>query len=33
MCDATFPLTSAAEAMDKSERREVTRAGLLPREG
>jgi threonine dehydrogenase-like Zn-dependent dehydrogenase len=30
MCDATFPLTSAAEAMDKSERREVTRAGLLP---
>jgi len=33
MCDATFPLTKAAEAMDKSERREVTRAGLLPREG
>src|SRR5271170_5538601 len=33
MCDATFPLTQAAEAMDKSERREVTRAGLLPREG
>ena len=32
MCDATFPLSKAAEAMDKSERREVTRAGLLPRE-
>ena len=31
MCDATFPLTKAAEAMEKSERREVTRAGLLPR--
>ena len=30
MCDATFPLSRAAEALDKSERREVTRAGLLP---
>ena len=30
MCDATFPLSHAAEALDKSERREVTRAGLLP---
>ncbi len=30
LCDATFPLSSAAEALDKSERREVTRAGLLP---
>jgi hypothetical protein len=33
MCDATFPLTHAAEALDKSERREITRAGLLPAEG
>jgi len=33
MCDATFPLSKAAEAMDRSERREVTRAGLLPAEG
>ena len=32
MCDATFPLSHAAEALDKSERREVTRAGLLPAE-
>jgi len=32
MCDATFPLSRAAEALDKSERREVTRAGLLPAE-
>jgi D-arabinose 1-dehydrogenase-like Zn-dependent alcohol dehydrogenase len=30
MCDATFPLSRAAEALDKSERREVTRAALLP---
>ena len=30
MCDATFPLSRAAEALDKSERREITRAGLLP---
>ena len=29
MCDALFPLSKAAEAMDKSERKEVTRAGLL----
>ena len=33
MCDATFPLSRAAEALDKSERREITRAGLLPGEG
>ena len=32
MCDATFPLTQAAEALDRSERREVTRAALLPQE-
>ncbi|HEY6395301.1 MAG TPA: zinc-binding dehydrogenase [Candidatus Binataceae bacterium] len=30
LCDATFPLSRAADALDKSERREVTRAGLLP---
>ncbi len=29
LCDAMFPLAKAAEAMDKSERKEVTRAGLL----
>ncbi|MGO9266512.1 MAG: zinc-binding dehydrogenase [Candidatus Binataceae bacterium] len=33
MCDATFPLTQAAEALDRSERREVTRAALLPQAG
>lgn len=33
LCDATFPLSKAAEALDKSERREVTRAGLLPAQG
>jgi D-arabinose 1-dehydrogenase-like Zn-dependent alcohol dehydrogenase len=33
LCDATFPLARAAEALDKSERREVTRAGLLPEQG
>jgi len=33
LCDATFPLSKAAEAMDKSERREITRAGLLPQQG
>lgn len=33
LCDATFPLSRAAEAMDRSERREITRAGLLPQEG
>jgi D-arabinose 1-dehydrogenase-like Zn-dependent alcohol dehydrogenase len=32
LCDATFPLSRAAEALDKSERREITRAGLLPQE-
>jgi D-arabinose 1-dehydrogenase-like Zn-dependent alcohol dehydrogenase len=32
MCDATFPLSKAAEALDRSERREVTRAALLPQE-
>lgn len=33
MCDATFALSNAAEALDKSERREVTRAALLPQQG
>jgi D-arabinose 1-dehydrogenase-like Zn-dependent alcohol dehydrogenase len=33
LCDATFPLSKAAEALDKSERREVTRAALLPQQG
>ena len=33
MCDATFPLTKAVEALDRSDRREVTRAALLPQEG
>jgi D-arabinose 1-dehydrogenase-like Zn-dependent alcohol dehydrogenase len=33
MCDATFPLSKAAEALDRSERREVTRAALLPQAG
>ncbi|MGH7864356.1 MAG: zinc-binding dehydrogenase [Candidatus Binataceae bacterium] len=32
LCDATFPLMRAAEALDKSERREITRAGLLPQQ-
>jgi D-arabinose 1-dehydrogenase-like Zn-dependent alcohol dehydrogenase len=32
MCDATFPLAQAAEALDRSDRREVTRAALLPQE-
>ncbi len=30
LCDAKFPLSRAAEALDKSERREVTRAALFP---
>jgi hypothetical protein len=29
-CDAKFPLSKAAEALDKSERKEVTRAALIP---
>ena len=33
MCDATFPLSQAAEALDRSERREVTSAALLPQVG
>ena len=33
MCDATFPLEQAAEALDRSDRREVTRAALLPQAG
>lgn len=33
MCDATFPLSRAAEALDRSERRELTRAALLPQAG
>lgn len=32
MCDATFPLSKAAEALDRSDRRELTRAALLPQE-
>jgi D-arabinose 1-dehydrogenase-like Zn-dependent alcohol dehydrogenase len=30
LCDAKFPLAKAAEALDKSERKEVTRAALIP---
>ena len=30
LCDAKFPLSKAAEALDKSERKEVTRAALIP---
>jgi threonine dehydrogenase-like Zn-dependent dehydrogenase len=30
LCDAKFPLSRAAEALEKSERKEVTRAALLP---
>jgi D-arabinose 1-dehydrogenase-like Zn-dependent alcohol dehydrogenase len=30
LCDATFPLSEAAQALDRSERREVTRAAILP---
>ena len=30
LCDATFPLSRAADALDRSERREVTRAAILP---
>ncbi len=30
LCDAKFPLSRAAEALDKSERKEVTRAALFP---
>ena len=33
LCDAKFPLSRAAEAMDKSERREVVRAALFPQQG
>jgi D-arabinose 1-dehydrogenase-like Zn-dependent alcohol dehydrogenase len=33
LCDAKFPLSRAAEALDQSERREVTRAAVLPQEG
>jgi threonine dehydrogenase-like Zn-dependent dehydrogenase len=33
LCDAKFPLSRAAEALDKSERREVTRAAVLPQQG
>jgi threonine dehydrogenase-like Zn-dependent dehydrogenase len=33
MCDATFPLSRAAEALDQSDRRELMRAALLPQEG
>ena len=33
LCDARFPLSQAAQALDKSERREVTRAAVLPQQG
>jgi D-arabinose 1-dehydrogenase-like Zn-dependent alcohol dehydrogenase len=33
LCDAKFPLSKAAEALDRSERREVTRAAVLPQQG
>ncbi len=33
LCDAKYPLSKAAEALDTSERREITRAALLPQEG
>jgi D-arabinose 1-dehydrogenase-like Zn-dependent alcohol dehydrogenase len=33
MCDATFPLSKAAEALDRSDKRELTRAALLPQAG
>ena len=33
LCDATFPLSRAGEALDRSERREITRAGLLTASG
>ena len=32
LCDANFPLSQAALALDRSERREVTRAAILPQE-
>jgi len=32
LCDAKFPLAHAAEALDKSERKEVTRAALFPQQ-
>ena len=32
LCDAKFPLSRAAEALDKSERKEVTRAALFPQQ-
>ena len=30
LVDAEFPLKNAAEAMDKSDRKEITRAALVP---
>jgi hypothetical protein len=30
LVDAEFPLDRAAEAMDKSDKKEITRAALLP---
>jgi D-arabinose 1-dehydrogenase-like Zn-dependent alcohol dehydrogenase len=33
LCDAKFPLSQAGEALDRSERREVTRAAVLPQQG
>jgi len=33
LCDGKFPLAAAAQALDQSERREVTRAAILPQDG
>ena len=33
LCDAKFPLSRAAEALDRSERREVTRAAVCHSRG
>jgi D-arabinose 1-dehydrogenase-like Zn-dependent alcohol dehydrogenase len=33
LCDASFPLSQAALALDRSERREVSRAAILPQQG
>ncbi|HKD66286.1 MAG TPA: zinc-binding dehydrogenase [Candidatus Binataceae bacterium] len=32
LCDVTFPLAQAAQALDRSERREVSRAAILPQQ-
>jgi threonine dehydrogenase-like Zn-dependent dehydrogenase len=33
LCDGQFPLAAAAQALDQSERREVTRAAIIPHDG